>query len=182
MALSLASSLLRFRTGALGLLRGVKTFLAKLPLVDRTRTNLPILISRWTWWILPTLVFGAIVLSVLVIRVGGPDLAFVLLGATLVLGLSWIIISALHPARADRTCPECKEEALERLDPGTTRGVVCSRCGYTDPDTSSWYLAEEETTLEEIVMAERGRVSGLEPEELARVSSADAAPNTEITE
>ena len=130
----------------------------------------------------PVLVFGAIALSVLILRAGGPDLPFVLLGAVLVLALAWILISSLNPARADRTCPECKEEALERLDPGTTRGVVCSRCGYTDRDTSSWYLAEEETTLEEIVLAERGRVSGLEPEELARVSSADAAPNTEITE
>ena len=129
---------------------------------------------------LPVLVFGAIALSLLILRAGGPDLPFVLLGAVLVLALAWILISSLNPARADRTCPECGEEALERLDPATTRGVVCSRCGHTDRDVSSWYLAEEETTLEEIVLAERGRVSGLEPEELARPT--DPSPNTEITE
>jgi ribosomal protein L37AE/L43A len=129
---------------------------------------------------LPVLMFGAIALSVLILRAGGPDLPFVLLGAVLVLALAWILISSLNPARADRTCPECGEEALERLDPATTRGVVCSRCGHTDRDVSSWYLAEEETTLEEIVLAERGRVSGLEPEELARPT--DSSPNTEITE
>ncbi len=129
---------------------------------------------------LPVLMFGAIALSVLILRAGGPDLPFVLLGAVLVLALAWILISSLNPARADRTCPECGEEALERLDPATTRGVVCSRCGHTDRDVSSWYLAEEETTLEEIVLAERGRVSGLEPEELARPT--DPSPNTEITE
>jgi len=129
---------------------------------------------------LPVLMFGAIALSVLILRAGGPDLPFVLLGAVLVLALAWILISSLNPARADRTCPECGEEALERLDPATTRGVVCSRCGHTDRDVSSWYLAEEETTLEEIVLAERGRVSGLEPEKLARPT--DSSPNTEITE
>lgn len=129
---------------------------------------------------LPVLVFGAIALSILILRAGGPDLPFVLLGAVLVLALAWILISSLNPARADRTCPECGEEALERLDPATTRGVVCSCCGHTDRDVSSWYLAEEETTLEEIVLAERGRVSGLEPEELARPT--DPSPNTEITE
>ena len=160
----------------------MKTFAGKLPPVDRTRPNLPILVSRWIWWILPLLVFGAIALAIGLLRTSGPSLPFVLLGVVLVLGLLWIIISTLNPARADRTCPECGEEALERLDPETTRGVVCSCCGHTDQDVSSWYLAEEETTLEHIVLAERARASGREPEKFAHASSADAAPTTEITE
>ena len=136
-----------------------------------------ILLSRWTWWMLPVLMFGAIALSVLILRAGGPDLPFVLLGAVLVLALAWILISSLNPARADRTCPECGEEALERLDPETTRGVTCARCGHTDRDASSWFFAEEETNLEEIVLAERARVSGLEPEELAHAE--EITQNTE---
>jgi len=165
--------------------RGVKTFPGRLPFVAHTRPKpLPLpLLARWSWWILPILVTGAIALAVGLLRIGGPDLPFILLGTVLSLALVWIVVSTLNPARADRTCGECGEEALERLDPGTTRGVVCSSCGHTDRDASSWYLAEEEeTTLEKIVLAERARSSESEPEEFAHASSADAAPNVEITE
>ena len=142
-----------------------------------TQPKLPGLFSRWLWWILPLLVFGAIALALLLLRAGGPSLPYIILGATLLIGFSWILISALHPAQADRTCPECGEEALERLDPETTRGVTCARCGHTDRDASSWFFAEEETNLEEIVLAERARVSGLEPEELAHAE--EITQNTE---
>lgn len=150
--------------------------------MPQTPTKLHLLISRATWWILPLLVFGGIALTFLILRAGGPELPYVVLGVVLFLGFGWILISSLHPARADRTCPECGEEALERLDPGTTRGVVCSGCGHTDRETSSWFLAEEETTLEEIVLAERARVSGLEVEELLRAHPVESAAQTESKE
>ncbi|MCH2105520.1 MAG: hypothetical protein MK291_02630, partial [Planctomycetes bacterium] len=111
---------------------------------------------------------GAIAAAVWLLNVGGMKLPAVILGATLIIGFGWILVSALHPAQADRVCPECGEEALQRLDPETTRGVTCSSCGYTDRDESSWFLAEEETVLEEIVLRERARVAGLKPEELTR--------------
>lgn len=148
-----------------------------------TQPKPPPLLARWIWWILPILVIGAIALAIGLLRIGGPNLPFILLGAVLSLALVWIVVSTLNPARANRTCEECGEEALERLDPGTTRGVVCSSCGHTDRDASSWYFAEEEeTALEKIVLAERGRSSESEPEEFAHANSADAAPNAEITE
>ena len=143
----------------------------------KPQPKLPILLSRWLWWILPLLVFGAIALALQLLKLGGTWLPYIILGATLLIGFSWILISALHPAQADRTCPECGEEALERLDPETTRGVTCARCGHTDRDASSWFFAEEETNLEEIVLAERARVSGLEPEELAHAE--EITQNTE---
>ncbi len=143
----------------------------------KPQPKLPLLFSRWLWWILPLLVFGAIALALLLLRAGGPSLPYIILGATLLIGFGWILVSALHPAQVDRTCPECGEEALERLDLETTRGVTCASCGHTDRDASSWFFAEEETNLEEIVLQERARVSGLEPEELARAD--EITQNTE---
>lgn len=143
----------------------------------KPQPKLPVLFSRWLWWILPLLVFGAIALTFQLLKFGGTWLPYIILGATLLIGFAWILISALHPAQADRTCPECGEEALERLDPETTRGVTCARCGHTDRDASSWFFAEEETNLEQIVLAERARVSGLEPEELAHAE--EITQNTE---
>lgn len=135
------------------------------------------LLTRWLWLILPLLVFGALAAAFGLLRIGGSQIPYIILGATLLFGFGWVLISSLHPARADRFCPECGEEALERLDPETTRGVTCSSCGHTDRDESSWFLAEEETVLEEIVLRERARVSGLKPEELARAE--ETAQNTE---
>ena len=171
----------RLRTSPHRLLRGVRYFPGRLWFVDNTQSEPLPLLARWTWWILPVLMFGAIALSVSLLRAWSSELPGLLMGAVALLGLAWVLVSSLHPARADRTCPECKEESLERLDPRTTRGVVCSRCGYTDHEVSSWCLAEEETVLEEIVMAERGRATGLEPRDLAQASTASAAPKTEIT-
>ena len=143
--------------------------------------KLTALLSRWLWWIILLLVFGALAVTLGLLHIGGSQLPYILLGATLLIGFGWILVSSLHPARADRSCPECGEEALERLDPETTRGVTCARCGHTDRDASSWLLAEEETTLEEIVLRERARVSGVEPEELAHARAEDATHNPETT-
>ena len=159
------------RTNAQVLPRGVKTFPARLPSVANTQPKLPALLTGWLWWILPLIVFGAIAAALWLLKVGGVGLPAVILVTTLFIGFGWIIVSALHPAQADRTCPECGEEALERLDPETTRGVRCSSCGYIDRDESSWFLAEEETVLEEIVLRERARVAGLKPEELSNAES-----------
>jgi len=136
--------------------------------VAKAQPKLPDLVSRWLWWILPLFAIGAVAVAVWLLSVGGTKLPAVILGATLLIGFGWILVSALHPAQADRVCPECGEEALQRLDPETTRGVTCASCGHTDRDESSWFLAEEETTLEEIVLKERARVAGQRPEELTR--------------
>ena len=115
--------------------------------MSSTQSKPPNLLSRWTWLLFPFLVFGAVAAT----------FGLILLGAVIAIGLLWILVSSLSPAKADRTCPECHEQGLERLDPNTTRGVVCSLCGYVDPDISAWYLAEDETLLEEIVLSERAQ-------------------------
>lgn len=71
------------------------------------------------------------------------------------LAFLWVFVSSLSPSLADRTCPECGAESLVRLDPDTTQGVRCTACGHRDGSASSFFLAEEEGPLEEIVLAER---------------------------
>ena len=125
--------------------------------MSSTQSKPPTLLSRWTWLLFPFLVFGAVAATFGLLRYVGPKLPFILLGAVIAIGILWILGSSLSPSSADRTCPECHEQGLERLDPNTTRGVVCSLCGYVDPDISAWYLAEDETLLEEIVLSERAQ-------------------------
>lgn len=110
---------------------------------------------RLAAWFLPPILLASVFAGMAVVF-RGPDEWFgwamaILLG----LGLLWIAISALLPSGADRRCPACGKEALRRLDPRTTRGVICSACGHTDELQSSFYLAEAEGPLEEIVLRER---------------------------
>lgn len=111
-------------------------------------------------WLLPPLLLTA--------AVGGASLVLwrpawlsgavltVLVGA----GFLWVIVGVFWPASADRTCPECGEEALERLDPSSTTGLRCSDCGHVDAEATGWFLAEEEGPLEELVLRQRGRRRG----------------------
>jgi DNA-directed RNA polymerase subunit RPC12/RpoP len=82
--------------------------------------------------------------------------------ATLLIGSAalWILVSALSPAKADRRCPRCGANSLVRLDDRSTRGVRCTRCPHRDEGVSSFYLAEEEGPLEDIVLAERAARRG----------------------
>jgi len=96
--------------------------------------------------------------AALVLR--GPDRVFggalaLFLGAS----IAWILVSVLWPARPDRTCPACGEEALRRMDAETTRGVACSACGHRDEAQSSFLMAEEEGDA-----VERIRLSTRSPE------------------
>lgn len=81
-----------------------------------------------------------------------PDgLAVWVLGGAGGLALVWILCTTLWPSRADRTCPECGAEGLRRMDPATTRGLMCTACGHTDAEASGWFLAEEEGALDEVI-------------------------------
>ena len=148
------------------------------PVVSSMQSKTPPPLARWVWWLLPLLVFSAVAATFGLLNYVGSSLPFVLLGAVMALGIAWILASSLSPAKADRTCPECNEHTLERLDPDTTRGVICSHCGHIDRDISAWFLAEEETTLEEIVLAERAQKRATTTE--ARPQ--DITPNTESSE
>lgn len=87
----------------------------------------------------------------------GPERAFVAsAGVALALVVLWVLVSVFFPARADRTCPACGAESLERLDLRTTQGILCARCGLRDAEQSSFLLAEEEGPLERIVLEARG--------------------------
>lgn len=99
----------------------------------------------------------AAVLSAALLVLRGPDRAFVVaLSFLLGLSITWILVSVLWPARADRTCPACGSPTLRRLDDRTTRGVECAACGHRDEERSSFLLAEEDgEALETIRLEER---------------------------
>ena len=86
--------------------------------------------------------------------------------------LVWVLVSVFFPARADRSCPRCGEESLERLDRTRTTGIRCRACGFRDEQASAWLMAEEEGPLEEIVLRERGRGA------VARANSGSSSAET----
>jgi DNA-directed RNA polymerase subunit RPC12/RpoP len=88
---------------------------------------------------------------------GADEVFAVSFALLLALGVLWILISVLMPAKADRTCPRCRRSALGRIDPQSTQGVACRHCGYRDETASAFLLAEEEGPLEDIVLRERQR-------------------------
>ncbi len=98
---------------------------------------------------------AAVVVAIAVVRTGPAWIAPAALGLLLGGGLLWIVASALAPAQADKTCPRCGADELQRLDQGTTRGVRCAGCHFVDASVSSFYLAEEEGALEPMILAER---------------------------
>lgn len=106
-------------------------------------------------WAIPLVMLGAIAVGVLIVRNApgwiGPAMVSVLVGA----GLLWVGVSVFWPAKADRKCPRCEEEALERLDPDTTQGLKCASCGFVDEQATGWFLAEDEGPLEDLVLRQR---------------------------
>ena len=116
------------------------------------------LIERAPWII--SLILLSSVLTGGALIVWQPDwLAGALIAVVLGAGFLWVAVSVFWPARADRRCPRCGEEALERLDPDTTTGLRCTACEFVDEDASGWFLAEDEGPLEELVLRGRGRGS-----------------------
>ena len=110
----------------------------------------PHVLERHPWLIGPLLMASTALGLGLVLN--APDgLAVWILGAVGGLALIWILSTVFWPAHADRTCPECGAQGLQRLDPATTRGLVCTACGHTDPEASGWFLAEEEGVLDELI-------------------------------
>lgn len=112
------------------------------------------------FWAFPLVLLTAIVCGFLVVRDGpgwlGPAAIALLVGAVLL----WVGVSVFWPAKADRRCPTCGEEALERLDPETTQGVRCRACDHVDEEATGWFLAEDEGPLEDLVLRQRARKRG----------------------
>ena len=107
-------------------------------------------------WLVAPLLLAATSASILLVLRGPDELFGVAFGLVLALGLAWILVSSLFPARADRTCPECGKRALTRLDPHSTHGLRCRACGWRDASASAFLLAEDDgDALEDIVLRER---------------------------
>lgn len=109
-------------------------------------------------WFVAPLALVSIAAGMLLVFQGPQGLFGIVFGTVLALGLGWILVCSLFPAKADRTCPECKRKGLVRLDRRTTRGVRCTQCGFRDASASSFLLAEDEgVPLEGTVLHERDR-------------------------
>lgn len=107
-------------------------------------------------WLVAPLLLAATSASILLVLRGPDELFGVAFGLVLALGLAWILVSSLFPGKADRVCPECRRDALVRLDPRSTHGLRCRACGWRDESASSFLLAEDEgEPLEDIVLRER---------------------------
>lgn len=116
----------------------------------------PAALEALAGWLVAPLCLAALGAGVLLV-LRGPDRVFGLVFAlVLALGLGWIVISSLFPARADRTCPSCGKPTLSRLDPRTTHGLRCRSCPWRDETASSFLLAEDDgAPFEDIVLRER---------------------------
>jgi hypothetical protein len=107
-------------------------------------------------WLVAPLLLAATSASILLVLRGPDELFGVAFGLVLALGLAWILVSSLFPGKADRVCPECRRDALVRLDPRTTQGLRCRACGWRDESASSFLLAEDDgEPLEDIILRER---------------------------
>jgi hypothetical protein len=108
-------------------------------------------------WLAPGLYFAAVLGGTALVRIGSMTWFGALVGLLVVLPVAWVLVSSLHPAKADRGCPRCGAEAVVRAAPDTTHGLRCCACGWQDDAASAWLLAEEEGPLELTVLAQRGR-------------------------
>jgi hypothetical protein len=107
--------------------------------------------------LLPLALLGAVGTAAWIVKARPLSWFTLVLIALAALPVVWVLVSALWPARAERGCPACGKDALARLAPESTVGLVCRACGWKDEGASAWLLAEEEGPLERIVLAERGR-------------------------
>jgi ribosomal protein L37AE/L43A len=110
-------------------------------------------------WLAPLAFLAAAGIGVAIVRAGPLAWFGLVLGLLALVPAGWVLVSALWPARAERTCPSCRKPALARLSKEATHGLVCRACGWKDESASAWLLAEEEEGLERLVLAERRRSS-----------------------
>lgn len=107
---------------------------------------------------MPPLFLGAVLLGVTLLLRRPDALWAYVVGGIFAVVFGWFLVSTLWPSRPERQCPACGGEGLARLNTESHRGLRCELCGFEDEASSSFMLAEEEGTLEETVMRERGRL------------------------
>ena len=108
-------------------------------------------------WLVPPLLLASTGFAVWIVKTGPAGMFGWVVGGLVVLALGWILVSALFPGKADRTCPACGRDTVVRIDE-STRGLVCKACHYRDDNASSFFLAEEEGALEPELLARRRRL------------------------
>lgn len=116
-------------------------------------------LRRLAPWLVTPLCLAAVALAAGLVLGAGEALAGrvlgLALGLSIALALGWVMVSVFYPARAERTCPRCGGEGLERLERESTRGLRCRLCAHVDRSASSFLIAESEGSLEPLVLRER---------------------------
>ena len=128
-----------------------------LPAPESPQESAPTARPANTGYWMPPLFLGSVLLGIVLLTRRPDGLWAYVVGAIFVVVFGWFLVSTLWPSRAERNCPACEREGLTRLSEESHRGLRCTLCGFEDENASSFFIAEEEGTLEETVMLERGR-------------------------
>jgi len=84
------------------------------------------------WVVFPLSALAAAAAALVLIRLGGFWLPYLVGGVLALTVAGWIILSVLSPGRVDRTCPRCGRPGLVPLERKNPLGVRCRECGYRD--------------------------------------------------
>lgn len=87
-----------------------------------------------------TLCLFSLLGGVLLFHWYGDRLFWGFLGSGIVIGVGYVMISAMNPSNANVRCPRCQQDALVPLQLGAPQGVRCILCRYEDPSHSTHYL------------------------------------------
>jgi hypothetical protein len=117
---------------------------------------------EWLGWLVAPIALAALGTGLWLALERPRPLALGLAGLGLGVPILWVLVSALWPGRAERNCPACRRAGLVRMSSSTTVGIRCTQCGWCDESASAWLLAEEEGTLEKVVLAQRGERRGVD--------------------
>ncbi len=128
-----------------------------LPAAESPRDSAPSERPKSSGYWMPPLFLGSVLFGIVLLTRRPDGLWAYVVGAIFVVVFGWFLVSTLWPGRAERKCPACEQEGLTRLSEESHRGLRCTLCGFEDENASSFFIAEEEGTLEETVMLERGR-------------------------
>lgn len=115
-------------------------------------------VSSSAGWLIGPLILCSVAAAMLFVFRGPDEVFGIAFALVLAVGLSWILVSALSPARAERRCPRCRRLTVVRADAEKLTGLRCKACSWRDDSASAFLHAEEDgTPFENLVLRERDK-------------------------